>query len=185
MDNELKNKLDKVKELISQGKVDDALMEVKSALNDDRFKPYSDALKKIKVDIIYAMNLERINKELGKRAYSRVVSELSLDKNKNPEKSKNVKTSENVKASESENITMTSPTPPFSLMPLPSPVVRVKLPDELNVDPYDLDKINLEHEIGPIGFVNDLRRTFMSIVDPFFPYHILEKTKKKTKKKEG
>ena len=73
MDSELKNKLNKVKELISQGKVDDALMEVKSALNDDRFKPYSDALKKIKVDIIYAMNLERINKELGKRAYSRVL----------------------------------------------------------------------------------------------------------------
>ena len=90
-----------------------------------------------------------------------------------------MKTSENVKASESENITMTPPTPPFSLVPLPSPVVRIKLPDELNVDPYDLDKIDLEHEIGPIGFVNDLRRTFMSIVDPLFPYHILEKTKKK------
>jgi hypothetical protein len=185
MDTNLKNKLSEIKSLVKEGKKDEALKEVDTLLSAEEYKPYEDALKKIKVDIIYALNLERIDPELGKKAYEKVATELDSavgipvkteSKTDNAEKAV-VKKQPAPKPPVQQTVT----TPPATLTPLPPlPVPVVQVPKELvEFDPYDIDSLDIEHEIGPVGFINDLRRTLVSIADPFLPLKMLEKQAKK------
>ena len=194
MDEELKKKLEEIKRFVSEGKKDAALKDVNEMLSDNRFKPYEDALKKIKVDIIYAMNLERIDKNLGEKAYNKVVSELdsALGNTMTPHNQKAQprsvgapgfsQTKDKGAAPKSNKMTMT-PSPPVPNVVVPVlPVPVVPIPKEIvEMDPYDIDKIDIEHEIGPLGILNDMRRTAISLFDPLLPIKMLEKEKKKKK----
>ena len=188
MDVELENKLKEIKNLVEEGKKDDALNEVNSLLSSDRYKPYEDALKKIKVDIIYALNLERINPDMGKKAYEKVATELDsalgipIKPDNKPES--NTKPAAVKQQGLPPTPQQAQPAQQIQMPPLPGlPVPVVQVPKELvEFDPYDVDNISIEHEIGPIGFINDMRRTLVSITDPFLPLKMLEKEAKKKKK---
>lgn len=180
MDEKLKNSLGKIKELVEKGEKDEALKIVNDMLNSPEYKPYESALKKIKVDIIYALNLERIDPELGKKAYSKVSTEIdSALQGKKTESAQSYAQKDNPPVTPQSNIggLMSLPSP-IPMMPLP--ILKIDVPEELlSEDPYDIDNIDIEKEIGPLGFINDVRRTVISLFDPMLPMKLLSKSKKK------
>ena len=180
MDEKLSTSLGKIKQLVSEGKKEDALDEVNKLINDSNMKPYESALKKIKVDIIYALNLERINTDLGKKAYEKVASELDSALSPSevpPSPSAPGKQAAGAPVSHAKPIT--SP-PPQLLPPFPPlPVMKIKVPEVMEKDPYDIDNIDILDEVGPMGVINDMRRTFASLFDPALPVKLFKKEVKK------
>ncbi len=186
MDEELKSSMEEVRQLISEGKKEDALDIVNTLLSDPSMKPYEGALKKIKVDIIYALNLERIEPELGQKAYTKVAAELdSIVSDEPPQSNTQPKASTPPPSPAPKPVPTHSnhqqlPMIPIYPIPLP-PVVRVQLPPGANSkDPYDIDSFSIEDEIGPMGILNDIQRTFVSLTDPLLPVKMLKKSSKKS-----
>ena len=177
MDEDLKKSLEEVKNMVREGKKDEALSVVNELLSKDEFKPYENALKKIKVDIIYALNLERINPDLGKKAYDKVATELDSAVSGQKPEAPQVST----KPSSKPNQTPQKPLPITSAPPLPVfPVVAFRLPpDIVNKDPYDVEHLDITDEIGPFGMLNDFKRTIISLSDPLLPLKMLKKEVKK------
>ena len=183
MDNDLKEGIKEIKNLVSKGNNEKAIDIINSLINNDDFKPYVNALKKIKVDIIYALNLEHIEPDIGKKAHDKVISELDSAIGENSENTvkKPEPNSKNVNPirQNTHKIMLTPYNPIFF-----PPVVSVTPPQgEQLKDPYDIDNINIEDEIGPMGLLNDIRRTIQSITDPTLPMKILKKGSTNKQKK--
>lgn len=179
MDEDLKKSLEEVKNLVKEGKKEEALDIMNQLLANPDLKPYENALKKIKVDIIYALNLERIDDGLGKKAYEKVAAELDstlIGKKVVPPRESTGP--QPPPKQQSQKLPMT-PVPPLA----PVPVVAIKLPPELtSKDPYDIENMDIIDEIGPYGMINDIRRTIESIADPLLPIKMLTKEIKKKKR---
>ncbi len=193
MDSEIEETFEEIKKLVKNGEYLEAVNAIDEMLKNDEYKPYEKALKKIKIDVIYTLNLARIEPELAEKAKSKIESELKLSQTpEKDEKEQNKK----VSAAQDDTLKPTkasaaqkkvgapkknpiSPVPPPTfILPPPTAIVPVEL---MKTDPYDFDKIKIEEEIGPMGLIKDIHRTIISITDPFLPTKLLKKMKTNSK----